>query len=140
MPDQAVVAVIDDDESVRCAVASLLRSCGMAVATYASAEQFLRSPHQSEAGCLIVDLQMPGMGGLALQDTLNAQGRRLPIIFITAHPDPLVRDRALAAGAVGFMGKPFAAQALIRCTEHALQLGRQPRPSPPQPGDGPPSP
>lgn len=73
---------------------------------------------------------MPGMGGLELQKRLDALGHRLPIIFITAYPDAKVRDRALVAGAVAFLGKPFAAQELIRCTESALQASVHPSPGP----------
>lgn len=116
-----MVAVIDDDESVRKALASLLRSLGIAVLTFGEAREFLQSPRRSEAACLIVDVQMPGMGGLELQERLITLGQRTPIIFITAYPEAKLRDRALAAGAVAFLGKPFAAQELIRCTEDALR-------------------
>lgn len=124
MLKQSVVAVIDDDESVRKALASLLRSLGIAVCTFGGASEFLGSPRRTEAACLIVDVQMPGMDGLELQERLIALGQRVPIIFITAYPDAKVRDRALAAGAAAFLGKPFAAQELIRCTEDALQAAR----------------
>lgn len=124
MVDQPLVAVIDDDESVRRALASLLRSLGMAVQTFSGAEAFLLSPCSGEAACLIVDLQMPDMGGLELQERLLALGHRFPIIFITAFPDAKLRERALAAGAVAFLAKPFAAQELICCIEAALQAGR----------------
>lgn len=116
-----MVAVIDDDESVRKALASLLRSLGITVATFGAASEFLDSPRRAEMACLIVDVQMPGIDGLELQERLIALGQRIPIIFITAYPDAKLRDRALAAGAAAFLGKPFAAQELIRCTEDALR-------------------
>jgi FixJ family two-component response regulator len=119
--EQAVVAVVDDDESVRKALASLLRSLGVSVCTFGSAGDFLASPRRVEAACLIVDVQMPGMGGIELQERLIALGQQVPIIFITAHPDAKLRERALAAGAVAFLSKPFAPQELIRCTEDALR-------------------
>lgn len=125
MPDQPLIAVIDDDESVRIALASLLRSLGMAVLTFAGAEEFLRSPRLADASCAIADVQMPGTGGLELQERLAARRCRLPIIFVTAYPDSRVRDRALAAGAVGFLSKPFAAQDLTNCIEAALRRTAQ---------------
>ena len=116
-----MIAIVDDDESVRTAVASLVRSLSHAACSFASAEEFLRSPRLEDAACLIADLRMPGMNGVELQERLLSAGRRLPIIFITAHPEDRIRDRALAAGAVGFLGKPFAAQELVRCLDEALR-------------------
>jgi FixJ family two-component response regulator len=121
-----VIAVIDDDESVRIAMASLLRSLGMAALTFAGAEEFLRSPRLGDAACAIADVQMPGTGGLELQERLIALGHRLPMIFVTAYPDERVRARALAAGAVCFLGKPFAAQELTDCIDAALRGAPQP--------------
>ncbi len=121
LSDQPVIAVIDDDESVRVAVASLLRSLGMLVLSFAGAEEFLRSPGLVDADCVITDIQMPGTGGLELQERLNARGRQLPIIFVTAYPDDRMRARALAAGAAGFLSKPFTAEELTDRLETALQ-------------------
>jgi FixJ family two-component response regulator len=121
LADRPVIVIVDDDESVRTAVASLVRSLSHVACSFASAEEFLGSPRLDDAACLIVDQQMPGMSGVELQERLLSAGRRLPTIFITAHPEDRIRDRALAAGAVGFLGKPFAAQELIRCIDEALQ-------------------
>ena len=84
------------------------------------------SPRLADAACAIADVQMPGMGGLELQERLIALGHRLPIIFVTAYPDERVRARALAAGAVCFLGKPFAAQDLTNCIDAALRGAVQP--------------
>ncbi len=124
MTDRPVIAVVDDDESVRKALDSLLRSWGMAVTSFASAAEFLQSPRLANTSCLIADVQMPGMGGLELHDRLTELGHRLPIILMTAYPDAKLRDRALAAGAIAFLGKPFAAQELFQYTEDALRLPR----------------
>ena len=124
MPDDPVISIIDDDESVRTAMASLVRSLGLAAHTFVGADEFLQSPRLDDSGCLILDVQMPGTSGLELQQLLATHGRRLPIIFITAHPEDRIRDRALAAGAVCFLSKPFAAQELIQCIEFGLGAGR----------------
>ncbi len=102
-----VVSIIDDDASVRVAMEGLVRSLGFAACAFESAEDFLRSPRADDTSCLITDIQMPGMNGLELQDRLLAQGRRLPIIFITAYPEQSIRRRAEAAGAFAFLEKPF---------------------------------
>jgi FixJ family two-component response regulator len=114
------MAGVDDDDSVRAAVGSLVRSLGFEVLAFPSAEAFLATPRLDEVACLITDVQMPGMGGVELQSALAASGRALPIIFITAFPEERVRLRAEAAGAFGFLTKPFEGQAMIRCLEAAL--------------------
>lgn len=126
MADVPVISIIDDDESVRVALASLVRSLGYAACTFAAAADFLRSGRVGDTACLIVDVQMPGMDGLDLQELLAARDTRLPTIFVTAYPEDRIRDRALAGGAIGFLGKPFAAQDLIQCIDSAL-LTRQRR-------------
>jgi FixJ family two-component response regulator len=118
-----IVSIIDDDESVRLAVKSLVRSLGLIAYTFASAEEFLQSPHVNDTACLITDLQLPGMNGLKLQNVVLAQGRGMPIIFVTAFPEERFRKRALEAGAVGFLSKPFDGQALISLVEGALNRG-----------------
>jgi FixJ family two-component response regulator len=121
LPKVPVVSVIDDDESVRIATASLVRSLRWRVRTFASAEDFLASLQAADTSCIIADVQMPGMSGLELQRLLQAQGHRTPIIFITAFPDERTERRALAAGAAGFLVKPFDGQALVQCLRTALQ-------------------
>jgi FixJ family two-component response regulator len=120
-----LVSIIDDDESVRLAVKSLVRSLGLIAYTFASAEEFLQSPHVNDTSCLITDVQLPGMNGLKLQNVVLAQGRGMPIIFVTAFPEERFRKRALEAGAVGFLSKPFDGQALITLVEGALNQGRE---------------
>jgi FixJ family two-component response regulator len=115
-----VIAIVDDDESFRRATASFVRSLGYVAAAFASGEAFLQSDRLDEADCLITDVQMPGMTGLELQSRLRGQGKRLPIIFVTAFPELKARGQALADGAVAFLGKPFNDQKLITCLNEAL--------------------
>jgi FixJ family two-component response regulator len=115
-----VISIIDDDASVRIATDRLVRSLGYVTHTFASADEFLRSPQVDTTSCVIADVQMPGMSGLELQDLLRAQGRRLLIVFITAFPEENVRARAIAAGAIGFLTKPFDGATLIKSLEAAL--------------------
>jgi FixJ family two-component response regulator len=120
----SVVSIIDDDSSVRVATDNLVRSLGYSVHTFASAEEFLASPYLNDTSCVIADVQMPTMSGLDLQASLLAQGYRVPFIFITAFAVDDARARALKAGAICFLAKPFAGEALIDCLETALQGGQ----------------
>lgn len=120
-----IISIIDDDESMRCAIKSLVTSLGLDAHTFASAEAFLRSPHLEHTSCVITDLQMPGLDGVELQKSLLAQGRRIPIIFVTAFPDERLRARAIAAGALGFLGKPFESETLIKLIDKAIETGRK---------------
>ena len=121
MSDIPVVSIIDDDEFVRAATNRLVRSLGFIAPTFASAEEFLRSPHLDETSCVISDIQMPGIGGIELQSMLIAKGKNVPIIFITAFPDERIRAQAMKAGAIGFLSKPFEGPTLVRCIENALK-------------------
>ncbi len=114
------ISIVDDDESVRSALSSLLRSLGFVAVPFASAPEFLASRQLKETDCLISDVQLPGMSGLQLQAELIAGGHALPIIFITAFPEDVVRRRAESAGAIGFLIKPFDSEALIGCIKRAL--------------------
>jgi FixJ family two-component response regulator len=116
-----VISIVDDDESVRIALNSLVRSLGYIAHTFASAEDFLRSPRLNETSCLITDVQMPGINGIELQTQLRAKGLRMPIVFITAYPDERTRARSLDAGAVCYLTKPFDEETLIGCLERALK-------------------
>ncbi len=127
MAKQRVISIIDDDASVREATARLVRSLGYRTATFSSAEDYLQSDRLRDSSCLITDLHMPGMGGADLQDRLIADGRRTPIIFMTAYFEEKVRDRVLNAGAAGFLRKPFAEETLVACLEQAL---KEPDPDP----------
>jgi FixJ family two-component response regulator len=116
-----IIAVIDDDESVRTALKELLRSVGLPAQVFTSAEDFLNSGQQQHTGCLIADIRMPGMSGLELQAKLNADRCRIPTIFITAHGDEKMRMQALRAGAVEFLAKPFDDEALLERVRTALE-------------------
>jgi FixJ family two-component response regulator len=116
-----VISIVDDDESVRTAIQSLVRSLGFIVHTFASAEDYLASPQLGETACLISDVQMPGISGVELQSRLAAEGRDTPIIFISAFPNESVAEHALKAGATCFLQKPFDGKTLIACLREALQ-------------------
>jgi FixJ family two-component response regulator len=120
-PLPPVISVVDDDASVRVATDNLLRSLGYIVHTFASAEEFLRSSHLNDASCVITDVQMPAMSGVELQALLLAQGHRVPFIFITAFPEETIRDRAMNAGAICFLTKPFDRQTLTKYLDTALR-------------------
>jgi len=124
VPASSVISIIDDDASVRVATNNLLRSRGYVVHTFASAEEFLLSPHCDQTSCVIADVQMSAMSGLELLSDMRTKGYGSPFIFITAFPDENLRARALKAGAVCFLAKPFAVHNLIKCLEIALDPGR----------------
>jgi FixJ family two-component response regulator len=117
----SLVAIVDDDESMRAAIQDLLSSVGIRARSFESAEEFLRSGLQNEIGCLISDIRMPGMTGLELQAKLVAEGSRIPIIFITAHGNTRMRLQALKAGAIEFLGKPFDDESLLGSVRTALE-------------------
>jgi FixJ family two-component response regulator len=116
-----LVAIVDDDESIRSALQGLLKAVGLPAQAFASAEEFIESGQQRQTGCLIADIRMPGMSGLELQAELNAECCRIPIIFITAHGDAKMRMQALRAGAVEFLAKPFDDEALLESVRAALE-------------------
>jgi FixJ family two-component response regulator len=116
-----LVAIVDDDNSMRSALQGLLQSAEFPSQSFASAEEFLQSGQQHQIACLIADIRMPGMSGLELQAKLNAERCRIPIIFITAHGDEKMRMQALRAGAVEFMAKPFDDGALLESVRAALE-------------------
>jgi FixJ family two-component response regulator len=120
VPRAVIISIVDDDESVRAAMSSLVRSLGYQVCEFDSAEAFLASPRRQDTACLIADVHMPGMSGLDLQDVLLAREQVVPIIFITAFPADSLRQRAEAAGAAGFFSKPVDSQMIIRCLDAAL--------------------
>jgi FixJ family two-component response regulator len=116
-----LISVVDDDEAVRRTTALLIESFGFRAAAFESAENFLSSGHLKDTSCLIVDVHMPGMNGLQLQSQMATAGCRIPIIFITGHDDKESRRRAMQAGAVAFLGKPFTDQQLLKCIRSALR-------------------
>lgn len=116
-----LIAIIDDDESIRDSLKALLRSVGYPVMTFESAEVFLQSGLTTGTACVILDVRMPGMDGPQLQIRLRSEHSRIPIIFITAHDEGPVRERVLRAGAVDVLNKPFAPAALIATLQSALR-------------------
>jgi FixJ family two-component response regulator len=116
-----LVAIVDDDDSVRSALHGMLKAVGLPTLAFASAEEFLQSSQQHQTACLIADIRMPGMSGLELQAKLNAERCRIPTIFITAHGDAQMRMQALRAGAVEFLTKPFDDEALLKTVRAALE-------------------
>jgi FixJ family two-component response regulator len=116
-----VVFVIDDDESIREALRSLIRSVGLNVETFASAHEFLERPPPDVPACLILDVRMPGVSGLDLQRELTEANIHIPIIFITGHGDIPMSVRAMKAGAVEFLTKPFRDQDLLDAIQQALE-------------------
>ena len=115
-----LVAVVDDDESVRESLPDLLKLLGYAATAFPSAEAFLASGRLADTNCLVLDVAMPGMTGPALQEELARRQQRLPIVFITAQGDEVVRRRVLALGAAAYLQKPFSESALIRALHSAL--------------------
>jgi FixJ family two-component response regulator len=120
----SVISVVDDDASVRAATNNLLTSHGYTVHTFSSAEEFLQSAHMNDTSCVIADVRMPVMSGLDLITVSRARGFSAPFIFITAFPDETVRARALKAGAIDMLAKPFAGPMLIKCLDAALERHR----------------
>jgi FixJ family two-component response regulator len=117
-----IVAIVDDDESVRSALSGLMKAVGLPNQAFCSAEDFLNSGRQRDTACLIADIRMPGMSGLELQARLNAEHCRIPTIFITAHGDTNMRLQALRQGAVEFLAKPFSDDALLEHVRAALAV------------------
>ena len=114
------VFIVDDDASVRRALKRLIKVAGFKAKTFGSAREFIDSGHYQSAGVLVLDVRMPKMGGLELQKYLTDSGSDMPIIFITAHEDFQARRKALKAGAIDFLKKPFGDQALMDAIQRAL--------------------
>jgi FixJ family two-component response regulator len=125
-----VISIVDDDESFREAMASLMKSLGFAVEAFSSAEQFLASPRLGSTSCLIADYNMPGATGLELHRQLVDSGRAIPVILVTAYPDDYIRARALAAGVICYLGKTFDEAALLGCVRSALMQADKGKPGP----------
>ena len=116
-----MISIIDDDKSVRDGADMLLKSLGYPTVTFASAEEFLQSGRLHDTGCLITDVQMPGMSGVDLQSHLIANGHHTPVIFMTAHHNETTREHVLSAGAFGYLRKPFREENLIASLGKALE-------------------
>ncbi len=122
MSARPLIAVIDDDESVRESLPDLLNELGFSVQAFSSAEEFLESDFIGLTECLILDLAMPGMSGPDLQDELKSRGHEIPIVFITARKDDTVRPSLIARGAVECLFKPFSDIALLSAVKAALRV------------------
>jgi FixJ family two-component response regulator len=120
LPSTAAIAIVDDDRSVREALTSLVRSLGYVAMAFECAEDLLKSRRRRRLSCVIADVQMPGMTGLELYDRLVASGEPIPTILITAFPDERARKRALQAGVVGYLSKPFSEDDLLACVRATL--------------------
>jgi len=123
----AVIAVVDDDPSVREGLQSLIRSAGWRAETFASAQEFLARPNIDAPGCLILDLQLPGLSGLDLQKRMAEAGLETPIVFLTGHGNIPASVQAMKAGAVEFLTKPFDEQDLLRAIEEAVERDQRAR-------------
>ena len=120
MSGRAVISIVDDDNSVRDGIADLVRAMGFNAMAFERAEHFLQSGRVDKTSCLITDMRMPGMGGLELYDRLIASGKRIPTIMITAFPEGVDRSRALRAGVLCYLAKPFDDNELAACIQSAL--------------------
>ena len=121
------VAVVDDEEPVRKALRRLLRAAGLQADSYASGQEFLDAAAQRQPDCVVLDLHMPGMSGLQALRKLQAAGRALPIVIISAHDEPATREQCLAAGATAFLRKPLDERLLLNAISAALSLGAHTR-------------
>ncbi len=116
-----IIFVVDDDESARMGLGRLLRSAGFEVKTFASGQEFLDHTQVDNGGVLVLDVRMPGMGGLGVQKALAAKGSKLPIIFLTGFEDPKAQREALNSGAIAFLQKPVDEQTLLEAIKAASQ-------------------
>ena len=124
---EAVIAIVDDDPSAREGLSSLLRSAGLRVETFASAQQFLARPGPDVPSCLVLDLQLPGLSGLDLQKRMSEVGLEIPIVFLTGHGDIPASVQAMKAGAVEFLTKPFDDEKLLQAIQEAVERDRRSR-------------
>jgi FixJ family two-component response regulator len=124
---KAVIAIVDDDPSVREGLSSLIRSAGLQVETFASAQEFLARPGAETPSCLVLDLQLPGLSGLDLQKRMAEVGVEIPIVFLTGHGNIPASVQAMKAGAVEFLTKPFDEQDLLQAIHEAVERDRRTR-------------
>jgi len=124
LPNEALISIVDDDESVREALTGLMKSLGFAVEAFPSAQDFLSSPHLHNTSCVIADVHMPAMSGVELHNSLVGAGHQIPTILITAYSDDVLRSRALKDGVIGYLSKPFDEASLLGCVQLALKQSR----------------
>lgn len=130
MPEGPLIAIVDDDRSIRDATQDLLKAAGFSTVTFEDAESFLDSATRASAACLLADMRMPGMTGLELYVELVALGINIPTIIITAHPEERTQARARAAGIMCYLSKPFAPDELLECIRAALTKPQTQHPIP----------
>lgn len=121
MNDTRVIHLVDDDEAIRHSASFMLRHAGFRVKTYADGVTFLEQASTAERGCILLDVQMPNMDGLEVQEALNDRGIAMPVIVLTGHGDVAVAVRAMKAGAVDFVEKPYAKQTLVEALSRAFE-------------------
>jgi FixJ family two-component response regulator len=126
-----VIAVVDDEDSVRKALVRVLQAAGFAARAFAGAQEFLKSWHFDRPDCLLLDLQMPGLSGQEVQQALNLAGANFPIIIITAHDGLAMREECLRLGAVDYLSKPLDGPILLNAVALAVNTGREPAANPP---------
>jgi FixJ family two-component response regulator len=124
MADNAIIHIVDDDDSLRAALDSLFRSVGLAVRGHASVTDFLATPREDAPGCLVLDVRLPGISGLDFQDRLDELGIGLPVVLMTGHGDIPMSVRAMKAGAVDFLAKPFRDQDMLDAVAAAVERDR----------------
>jgi FixJ family two-component response regulator len=124
MPEGPLVAIVDDDKSIRNATQDLLKAAGFSTATFEDAESFLGSASRATAACLVADMRMPGMSGVELYQTLVAAGDGIPTVIITAHPEEVMQARGRVAGLTCYLIKPFTPDELLECVREALAKSR----------------
>ena len=120
MPEGPLIAVVDDDRSIREATQDLLKAAGFSASAFGNSMSFLGSPLRANVACLVADMRMPGMTGLELHEHLAASGMSIPTVLITAHPEELTRERARKAGITCYLAKPFTPDELLECVREAL--------------------
>jgi FixJ family two-component response regulator len=120
----SIVAIVDDDKAVGNAIEVLLRSIGLIAQAFSSGEEFLRSPELRRTGCLVVDFDMPKMNGLDLHNNLSRLGKEIPTVLITAYPSDDICARALQAGIICYLPKPFDESELLNCIRNALDRAK----------------
>jgi FixJ family two-component response regulator len=126
MAEAPLVAIVDDDKSIRNATQDLLKAAGFSTATFEDAESFLDSAIRATAACLVADMRMPGMSGVELYQTLVASGHGIPTVIITAHPEEVTQARGRVAGLTCYLIKPFTPDELLECVHEALEKSRTP--------------
>jgi FixJ family two-component response regulator len=130
VPNSGSIVVIVDDEAVGNAIKVLMRSIGLVAYAFSSGEEFLHSPELSRTGCLVVDFDMPRMSGLDLHNNLSRLGKEIPTVMITAYPSDDIRARALQAGIICYLPKPFDESYLLNCIQTALDRAKGNRGAP----------